>query len=182
LCNSAIKFYYFVEYVKNNLKVDFIATGHYAKIIHENKKYFLSKPKDNAKDQTYFLCQIDRNLLGKIIFPLADLTKKEVREMAEKIVLVNAQKKDSTGICFIGERKFENFLSNYFSLKEGEIIDIDSQRVLGKHFGTPYFTIGQRRNLRLCGQKSPHYVVGKSVEKNIVYAASGWGNEWLYSK
>src|SRR5262249_4914268 len=140
------------------------------------------KPKDKAKDQTYFLCQIDRNLLSQLIFPLADLTKKEVRQMAEKAELVSAQKKDSTGICFIGERKFKNFLANYFLKKEGKIINIESKKVIGRHSGIPCFTIGQRRNLGLQGQKKPHYVVGKNVKENIIYVAEGWDNKWLYSE
>ncbi|WNE40433.1 MAG: tRNA-specific 2-thiouridylase MnmA [Mycoplasmataceae bacterium] len=182
LCNSMIKFNYFVDYAKNNLNADFIATGHYAKIIQQENDFFLSQSKDNNKDQTYFLCQINRNLLNEIIFPLTDLDKREVRQIAERERLINAKKKDSTGICFIGERKFEQFLANYFPQREGEIVDIDSKKNIGKHSSAFYYTIGQRRNLGLSGQRKPHYVVGKRIDKNIVYVAEGWDNQRLYSQ
>ncbi|KLL02486.1 MAG: tRNA-specific 2-thiouridylase MnmA [Mycoplasmataceae bacterium RC_NB112A] len=182
LCNSVIKFNYFVEYARKNFQADFLATGHYAKIVKKNSQFYLSQPRDKNKDQTYFLCQINPQILEKLIFPLADLTKPEVRQIAQQAGLLSAQKKGSTGICFIGERKFNNFLTNYFTEKEGKIVDIDSQKVLGKHLGIVYFTIGQRKNLGLGGHKSAHFVVGKSANKNIIYVASGWDNEWLYSQ
>lgn len=182
LCNSVIKFNYFVEYAKKNFQADFLATGHYAKIVEQNSQFYLSQPRDKNKDQTYFLCQINPQILEKLIFPLANLTKPEVRQIAQQAGLLSAQKKGSTGICFIGERKFSSFLTNYFAKKEGKIVDIDSQKVLGKHFGIVYFTIGQRKNLGLGGQKNAHFVVGKSATENIIYVASGWDNEWLYSE
>lgn len=175
LCNSSIKFLTLVEYVKRNFNSDFLATGHYAKIVFDTtkKKYFLSKPKDLNKDQTYFLYQITPSTLDKIIFPLADLTKPEVRQIAEELQLINAKKKDSTGICFVGKRNFNQFLTNYLSPKEGGTIDIDSKQLKGKHQGTHYFTIGQRHGVGLKGEKEPYYVVGKDTKTNLVYIAKG---------
>ncbi|CAG8457221.1 8326_t:CDS:2 [Cetraspora pellucida] len=181
LCNGVIKFHYFVKHIFQTSKVNYVATGHYAKITFENSNYYLSKPKDQDKDQTYFLCQISLNLLPKLIFPLADLTKSEVRQIAKRLRLINAEKKDSTGICFIGERKFTKFLTNYLPRQQGEIIDIISREKIGQHSGIAYFTLGQRKNLGLSGQKEPHYVVAKDRNKNVIYVARGWDNQWLYS-
>jgi len=183
LCNSAIKFAYFINYIKDNLAIDFdyLATGHYAKIVKKKEKYYLNKAKDNNKDQTYFLCQINYHLLDKLLFPLANLKKKEVRKIAENLQLVNAQKKDSTGICFIGERNFTKFLTNYLPNKEGEIINIDNKKVIGKHHGVHYFTLGQRHGLNLSGNKEAFFVVAKDNEKQIIYVAKGKDNPLLYS-
>jgi len=161
--------------VKKHFSPDFLATGHYAKIVFDSnkKRYYLSKPFDQAKDQTYFLCQINPLIFGQLIFPLSDLTKQEVRQIAHNLSLINAQKKDSTGICFIGERNFSQFLSRHLENKEGNIIDIDSGKIKAKHRGIHYFTIGQRQGIGLGGEKHPYYVVGKDVKKNAIYVAKG---------
>jgi tRNA-uridine 2-sulfurtransferase len=185
LCNKKIKFNRLIKYVEENFSSDyFLATGHYAKMDYDAEKnqHYLKIPLDKAKDQTYFLCQINPTIFNKLLFPLADFTKQQVREIAEKLRLDNAKKKDSTGICFIGEQNFNLFLSAYLEEREGKVVDIDNQQIKGKHQGLHYFTIGQRKGIGISGQPNPYYVVGKDVNKNLIYIAKGWNNPWLYSK
>ena len=174
LCNREIKFGPFKEYAES-LGADYIATGHYCKIKHENGVHYLMKAKDQNKDQTYFLNQVSQPQLNNVLFPLADLDKKEVRKIAEEHGLVTADKKDSTGICFIGERNFRKFLMEYIPAKEGDIKTYDG-RTLGKHFGLMYYTIGQRRGLDIGGQKGDDgrwFVIEKDLKNNILYVAHG---------
>ncbi len=176
MCNKYIKFDYFIKEAKR-LGADLIATGHYAKMVNGD----LCRSKDQNKDQTYFLSQLSREQLKDVIFPLGDIEKSEVREIAKKYDLITASKKDSTGICFIGERNFREFLKNYLPSKSGDIVDIDTNKVIGKHIGLMYYTIGQRRGLDIGGYENRMFVVGKSLEKNILYVALGEDNEYLFS-
>ncbi|TVY12232.1 tRNA 2-thiouridine(34) synthase MnmA [Candidatus Phytoplasma pini] len=183
LCNNKIKFSIFVKYAKK-FNPNFIATGHYAKINFQNNKYILTKAKDQNKDQTYFLSQLNSKQLKKIIFPLGNLTKKKVREIAYKENLITALKKDSTGICFIGERNFFTFLNNYLSLKKGFIKTMNGVVMEQKHDGVIKYTIGQRKGLKLKVSKenqAPWYVVGKDLKKNILYVDQNYDSPFLYS-
>ncbi len=182
LCNREIKFGPFKEYALK-LGADYIATGHYCKIKHEDGKHYLMKAKDQGKDQTYFLNQVTQSQFEGVLFPLADLDKSEVRKIAEENDLVTAGKKDSTGICFIGERNFRKFLMEYIPAKEGDIKTYDG-RTLGKHYGLMYYTIGQRRGLDIGGQKGDDgrwFVIEKDLKNNILYVAHG-AEDKLYSK
>lgn len=176
MCNKYIKFDVFKKEAKK-LGADLIATGHYAR--KEGNK--ILRGVDNNKDQTYFLSQVKMEEFKDILFPVGHLTKKEVREIAEKANLPVAQKKDSTGICFIGERNYQKFIQNYLKGKTGNIIDIDTFKVIGKHNGLMNYTIGQRRNVGLSGDKDRHYVCGKDNDKNILYIAFGDDNKYLIS-
>ncbi len=176
MCNKYIKFDYFIKEAKK-LGADYIATGHYAKM----EDGYLKRAKDQNKDQTYFLSQLSEKQLENVLFPLGDIEKPEVREIASKYGLVTAKKKDSTGICFIGERNFREFLKNYLPNKEGDIVDIDTMKVLGRHVGLMYYTIGQRRGLDVGGFEDRMFVVGKNLEKNILYVAIGEDNPYLFS-
>lgn len=176
MCNKYIKFDSFIKEAKK-YGADYIATGHYARI----DKNRLLRGIDNNKDQTYFLAQLSSNQLQNVLFPVGELTKKEVREIASEIGLNIAQKKDSTGICFIGERNYQQFLKNYLKSNPGDIIDIQTKEVVGKHNGLMNYTIGQRRNVGLSGNVNKHFVVGKDVKKNILYVAFKEDNSYLYS-
>ena len=182
LCNREIKFGPFKEYAKQ-LGADYIATGHYCGIRHDGDVHYLLKAKDKNKDQTYFLNQVSQEQLENVLFPLADLEKPEVRKIAEENGLATAEKKDSTGICFIGERNFKQFLMNYIPNKEGEIRTYDG-RVLGKHSGLMYYTIGQRRGLDIGGVHGDDgrwFVIEKDLKNNVLYVAHGEEDK-LYSK
>ena len=175
LCNREIKFGPFLEKAKA-LGADMIATGHYAKIFQKDGKTYLAKASDLTKDQSYFLNQLSQSQLSSVIFPLADITKKEVREIAKKLDLSTAEKKDSTGICFIGERNFKKFLKQYLPAQSGEIRTLD-EKVVGHHDGLMYYTIGQRRGLNLGGMHDGNgerwFVLKKDLEKNVLYVSQG---------
>ena len=171
LCNKYIKFDYFLKFAKDN-GFDKIATGHYFKSCEDNGKTKFYKALDLSKDQSYFLAQVDRSALEYSIFPLGDVLKTEVRDIAHSLDLSVADKKDSTGICFIGERNFREFLKNYIPMKPGKIIDIDTKEVIGQHEGVYYYTIGQRKGFGVGGNRGPYYCAGKDVKNNLLYLAS----------
>lgn len=175
LCNREIKFGPFLEKARA-LGADMIATGHYAKTYQKDGKTYLAKAKDLTKDQSYFLNQLSQEQLSSVLFPLADIEKKEVREIAKKLGLSTAEKKDSTGICFIGERNFRKFLKQYLPAQEGDICTLDG-KVVGRHEGLMYYTIGQRRGLNIGGKADGNgerwFVLKKDLEKNILYVSQG---------
>lgn len=183
MCNKEIKFKAFLDYALK-AGADYIATGHYAQVDYSEDEYRLIRGNDVGKDQTYFLCMLGQKELSKTMFPIGHLNKKEVREIALKADLETAKKKDSTGICFIGERNFNEFLSNYLPAKKGEIRTLEGI-VIGKHDGLMYYTLGQRRGLGIggtdVGTGEPWFVVNKDLEKNILYVAQGENHPALYS-
>ena len=176
MCNKYIKFDYFIKAAKD-LGADYIATGHYARI----KDGYLLRAIDDNKDQTYFLSQLTKEQLSNVLFPIGDMIKPKVREIADKYNLVTAKKKDSTGICFIGERNFKKFLENYLPNQKGDVIDIDTMKKVGEHIGLMYYTIGQRKGLNIGGYKDKMFVVGKNLEKNVLYICFGEDNDYLIS-
>lgn len=181
LCNKYIKFDAFMKFAHQQ-GFDTVATGHYARVNHKGAESMLLRGKDTNKDQTYFLCQISQDALSHAVFPIGELTKQEVRRIADELQLESvAQKKDSTGICFIGERNFRQFLKNYLPMQEGNIVNIADLQTIGKHSGVMYYTIGQRKGLGIGGTKGPWFVIGKDVKRNVLYVANGDDKEWLLS-
>ena len=215
LCNREIKFDIFMK-IALDLGADFVATGHYSRINREKKEkiiiHKLISGVDKSKDQSYFLCQLNQKQLSRILFPIGNLKKTDVRKIANDIGLVNAEKKDSQGLCFVGKVKLPDFLMQKLKPKEGLIIEIDSSsdlykkksdnsltikeklikgirninykigdgRETGKHNGAFYFTIGQRKGLRIGGSKKPLFVLQTDVENNIVYVGMGKDHPGLY--
>lgn len=178
LCNKEIKFKAFLEKALE-LGADYIAMGHYARVIHSDKHYLL-RGKDGNKDQTYFLCQVNSYQLSKALFPIGDMEKPAVRQKAADYGLEVATKKDSTGVCFIGERNFKEFLKNYLPATPGDIVDTNGV-VVGRHEGIMYYTIGQRHGLGIGGPGEAWFVCGKDVQKNHLIVGQGTQTELLYA-
>lgn len=183
LCNSEIKFKAFLDHAIR-LGADKIATGHYARVRERDGLFELLKGVDNTKDQSYFLNRLNQYQLSKAMFPVGDMCKTEVRRIAEEIGLPNAKKKDSTGICFIGERPFREFLHRYLTNKPGPIKTPDG-RIVGEHIGLSYYTLGQRKGIGVGGSKfgngEPWFVARKDILNNTLYIVQGHDHPWLQS-
>ena len=184
LCNREIKFKHFLD-AAHELGAEAIATGHYARVDCVDGRYRLLRAKDRGKDQSYFLHQLGQRQLAVTRFPLGEMHKDEVRRIATEQRLPTAAKKDSTGICFIGERDFREFLGRYLPARPGEIRDPAGNRV-GEHQGVFYYTLGQREGLHIGGVRgraqAPWFVVGKDVERNLLYVDQGHDSPWLQSR
>jgi tRNA-specific 2-thiouridylase len=190
LCNAEIKFKAFLDHAMR-LGAEKIATGHYARVRERGGRHELLKGLDHTKDQSYFLHRLSQPQLAKTLFPVGELKKTEVRQIAEEIGLPNAKKKDSTGICFIGERPFREFLNRYLSHEPGPIKD-DRGRKLGEHVGLSFYTLGQRKGIGIGGVKEkgaprgggehdPWFVARKDLERNTLYVVQGHDHPWLQS-
>ena len=183
LCNREIKFKHFLD-AAQALGAARIATGHYARVDRVGDRWRLLRARDTSKDQSYFLHQLGQHQLAATLFPLGELPKSDVRAMARQAGLQTAEKKDSTGICFIGERDFRSFLAQYLPAREGEIRTPDG-RVVGRHPGVFYFTLGQREGLQLGGvrgfEAAPWYVVDKRVDENVLVVDQLRDSPWLLS-
>jgi tRNA-uridine 2-sulfurtransferase len=188
LCNAEIKFKAFLDHAMK-LGADYIATGHYARVREVNGEFQLLKALDASKDQSYFLHRLNQAQLANTLFPLGEIQKTEVRKIAEQLQLPNAKKKDSTGICFIGERPFREFLNRYLSYKPGSMQTPEGE-VVGEHVGLSFYTLGQRKGIGIGGIRSHQkadgssdawYVARKDVENNTLYVVQGHDHPWLLS-
>lgn len=183
MCNKEIKFKAFLDYAMD-LGADYVATGHYAQVKRdEDGTVHMLRGVDDNKDQTYFLNQLSQEQLAKVLFPLGGMQKSEVRRIAEMAGLKTAKKKDSTGICFIGEKNFKEFLSNYLPAVSGNMLTLDGKK-MGEHAGLMYYTIGQRKGLGIGGggeSDEPWFVIGKDLASNTLYVGQGYHHEMLYA-
>jgi tRNA-specific 2-thiouridylase len=176
MCNKLIKFGVFEQRVGYNF--DKTATGHYATTIEQNGKIYLGTAKDPVKDQTDFLAQINYLQVSKLMFPVGNLMKSEVRDIALKAQLPSAKRQDSQGICFLGKVNYNEFIRRYLGVKTGPIVELETGKILGHHHGYWFHTVGQRKGLGLSG--GPWYVIKKDVEANIVWASKGYDVETQY--
>ncbi|MGE7949659.1 tRNA 2-thiouridine(34) synthase MnmA [Lysinibacillus sp. NPDC093688] len=180
MCNKEIKFKAFLEHAMD-LGADYLATGHYARVDRSGDgEVKMLRGIDNNKDQTYFLNQLSQEQLSHVMFPIGHIEKKEVRKIAEEAGLATAKKKDSTGICFIGERNFKEFLSQYLPAQPGKMETMDGV-VMGQHDGLMYYTLGQRHGLGIGGDGEPWFVLGKDLERNVLLVGQGFNNDSLFS-
>ena len=185
LCNAEIKFKAFLDHAMR-LGARRIATGHYARVRERDGRFELLKGLDASKDQSYFLHRLNQAQLSRTLFPVGELRKTEVRRIAEEIGLPNARKKDSTGICFIGERPFREFLNRYLDARPGPMLDAQG-RQLGRHMGLAFYTLGQRQGLGIGGVKhgggehQPWYVARKELDRNVLRVVQGHDHPWLLS-
>jgi tRNA-uridine 2-sulfurtransferase len=184
MCNKEIKFKAFLDYAQS-LGADYIATGHYAQVQKIADNFHLLKGVDEDKDQSYFLYTLSQNQLKHVLFPIGHLKKTIVRKIAAENGLINCAKKDSTGICFIGERNFKKFLNEYLLAKPGDIVNTDG-KMIGKHDGIMFYTLGQRKGLGIGGQKNateaPWYVVAKDIKNNQVTVSQDHNHPLLLTK
>ncbi len=179
LCNREIKFKVLFEKALE-LGADFLATGHYCQIASQNDTPLLLKGEDDGKDQSYFLHAVKASVFEKVLFPIGGMLKKEVRAIAQRHRLATAEKKDSTGICFIGKRNFKAFLSQHLPFQPGNFENMEG-KVVGRHDGVAYYTIGQRRGLAIGGAGEAWYVVGKDIARNVVFVDQGASHPALFA-
>jgi tRNA-specific 2-thiouridylase len=182
MCNREIKFGEFLQKALQ-LGADYVAMGHYARVEQAGSEYRLLRGVDRNKDQSYFLHQLNQAQLSRAMFPIGHLTKPEVRKIAEEAGLHTAKKKDSTGVCFIGERNFKQFLSQYLPAQPGDMVDIVTGDIKGRHDGLMYYTLGQRQGLGIGGSGTgePWFVADKDLKRNVLYVVQGDRHPSLYS-